>query len=347
MTVAINAYTASYTGFAPRPTSGSTSAAPVAAAQGGDNTKVSDLAQALTGKAAALFNHMDAKIRSTLETMVRSGQVTAKDVVLGLDEMAKQAEFTRFIKENPLTEAERARGAELQAMRDGLPFGKGAAAYPVRQSTTEQMDNLKRSYEAGQISQEELDEGLNDVRKQLHDEIETNLKPQMERLNTYGAAAADQMNSVLGRKVSEYKTALAGRSTAGTVEEISTEGGRKALDKLYSHGLLGVGPKAARDAADAYARQADVAGLGPVAGTTPPASPAAATMAAAVPPGPTPATGGADAGPPDWTAALLSPKQQAGLELLRQAAENDKADKPGEAKGFWAAKYLLSGLTKN
>lgn len=358
MTIGISAFTPSYAGFTPRPMGG-TAVAPSPAAQAGDSTRIGDLAQALTGRAAALFDHMDAKTRSTLETMVRSGQVTAKDVVIGLDEMAKQAEFSRFIAENPLTDAERVRSAELEAMRSELPFGQASLnSNPRPQSVAREMDSLQQAYGAGRISKEELDKGLETVRAQMQEEIDTRLKPQMERLNTYGAAASEQMNNVLSRKVSEYKAGLADRSSNGVAEEISTEEGRAAADKLYSLGLLSAGPKAVRQAAEAYARQADVAGLGPAG------KPAPANMAGAPPPAIDTAPGPSSMTPPnaatavstttstqpaipDWAASLLSPKQQAGIELLRQATESDKADKPNEDKAFWAAKYLLSGSDTN
>lgn len=91
---------------------------PVRAA--GDTVEISELAQALTGKAAELFNNFDDKTRSTLESMVKSRVMTAKEMTSALHAVATQSLFSRFVDESAPTAQQReisARTRELEELR--------------------------------------------------------------------------------------------------------------------------------------------------------------------------------------------------------------------------------------
>lgn len=65
----------------------------------GDSVEVSELAKALTGKAAELFNALDPKVREQLDGLVKGKQISAKDVVLALQAEATAALFNRYTAE--------------------------------------------------------------------------------------------------------------------------------------------------------------------------------------------------------------------------------------------------------
>ncbi len=118
-----------------------------------------------------------------------------------------------------------------------------------------------------------------------------------------------------------WSTATA--STPGGTPEATDAAGAKAAEKLEAAGFS---LPLYRDALRAYARQADVPGLGPKApaiadGTV--NAPAQADIAGGL---------------------AATPKEQAGLDLLRKAAGQGGSANDGQ--GFWAAKYLLSTMAK-
>lgn len=86
----------------------------------GDTVEISELAQALTGKAAELFNNFDDKTRSTLESIVKSRVMTAKEMTSALHAVATQSLFGRFIDEAAPTTQQReisARNRQLEQLR--------------------------------------------------------------------------------------------------------------------------------------------------------------------------------------------------------------------------------------
>lgn len=293
---------------------------PAKAANAADTLNVGKLAQALTGKAADLFNQMDNKARGTLEALVNSGGLSAKDAVAGLAYLADSAEFQRYMEESPLTGAEAGRAAELEQLRAALPSASGDTSYGnVREAVAKQKDALRAAFDAGQISEEEMQRDWRAASMTMQKATEQHLTDMQQPLQAYTDKLSLQIDTVLSRKMGEYRPA----STPGGTPEATDAAGAKAAEKPEAAGFS---LPLYRDALRAYARQADVPGLGPKApaiadgtGNTPAQADIAGSLAA-------------------------TPKEQAGLDLLRKAA--GKGSSANDGQGFWAAKYLLSTMAK-
>lgn len=299
---------------------------PARAANAPDSLNVGKLAQALTGKAADLFNQMDNKARGALETLVNSGNLSAKDAVAGLAYLADSAEFQRYMEESPLTEAEAGRAAELEQLRAALPSPSGNTGYgDVREAVAKQKDALRAAFDAGQISEEEMQREWRAASMTMQKATEQHLAGVQQSLQTYTDKLTLQIDTVLSRKMGEYKAAEATSPAAGATEATEAAGA-KAVEKLEAAGFS---LPLYRDALRTYAQQADVPGLGRKA-------PAVANGTVSAP---------AQA---DITGNLAAtPTEQAGLDLLRKAAgQGAGADGANDGQGFWAAKYLLSTMTK-
>ena len=108
----------------------SADASALAALKGGgeDSVELSGLAKSLTGVAGKVFASIGSKGRAMLDDLVKSGQMSEKDVAMGLRHLATDAVKNRFMKERAHDEEDRAWGE------------KGAKASEAIKTKMERMD---------------------------------------------------------------------------------------------------------------------------------------------------------------------------------------------------------------
>jgi hypothetical protein len=93
------------------------SASKVAVGVPADKVELSGLAQALTGRAAEFFAHMDDKERGKLESLVKSGQVSVDDAVKGLEFWADEVTFMKAMTLVPSTVEEQEQARQRDSAR--------------------------------------------------------------------------------------------------------------------------------------------------------------------------------------------------------------------------------------
>ncbi|KAA0688369.1 hypothetical protein [Azospirillum brasilense] len=232
---------------------------------------MSKLGQALTGKTAEIFKHLDPKARTMLDEFVSSGKASTDDVARGLQQLAEYATFNRYVEETPNT------SAENQAFQNAYakhPDPK--EAYKVIGQVAEGRKAAHNAYANGEISHDQLRDQLKEATSAFaaSDAFKDTGEPGFTEL--FGNAAA----AVLKRKEGEFLTQQQA-SGDSTSEGIGSEEGYNAMMKL---GELGFNQTVFKDAFVKYAQAADVPGLGPKAKAAapeaaPPAAPATATAA--------------------------------------------------------------------
>lgn len=120
-----------------------------------DSVSVSKLGRALTGMAAEVFSYLDDKTRSTLESIVEQGTLSADEVVDGLKAYGKDALFSRYLQERTPTAAEvesQKKQADDMASLQAYMNGLGS----VRKEQTDRRTAAQAQYDAGAISWEEM-----------------------------------------------------------------------------------------------------------------------------------------------------------------------------------------------
>lgn len=316
------------------------SSAPVAsgsaktAGQTVDSLSVSKLGQALTGKTAEIFKHLDPKARTMLDEFVSSGKASTDDVARGLQQLAEYATFNRYVEETPNT------SAENQAFQNAYakhPDPK--EAYKVIGQVAEGRKAAHNAYANGEISHDQLRDQLKEATSAFaaSDAFKDTGEPGFTEL--FGNAAA----AVLKRKEGEFLTQQQA-SGDSTSEGIGSEEGYNAMMKL---GELGFNQTVFKDAFVKYAQAADVPGLGPKAKASapeaaPPAAPATATVSASQPPN------AESAKPESAKADSAKPKNdtgnaQAALSML-QSALATSAQKSGGIGGLASGGLASGGL---
>ena len=324
------------------------SSAPVAsgsaktAGQTVDNLSMSKLGQALTGKTAEIFKHLDPKARSMLDEFVSSGKASTDDVARGLQQLAEYATFNRYVEETPNT------AAEDQAFKNAYakhPDPK--EAYKVINQVAQGRKAAHDAYGSGEISHDQLRDQLREATSAFaaSDAFKDSGEPGFTEL--FGDAAA----AVLKRKEGEFLTQqrASGESTG---DGIGSEEGYNAMMKL---GELGFDQTVFKDAFVKYAQAADVPGLGPKAKaaapeTAPPTTPAPATAAASASPQPRSAENAkpesvkTDSAKADSTKATNDAgNAQAALSML-QSALAASAQKSGGIGGLGSGVLGSGGL---
>ncbi|MBP2295435.1 hypothetical protein [Azospirillum rugosum] len=98
-----------------------------------DSVEVSGLAKSLTGVAGKVFASLGSKARAMLDGFVKSGQMTEKEVSLGLRSLATDAVKSRFMRERPQDEEDKAWAA------------KGAAADKALHHKMERMEKAMQA----------------------------------------------------------------------------------------------------------------------------------------------------------------------------------------------------------
>ncbi|WP_207461756.1 hypothetical protein [Azospirillum sp. SYSU D00513] len=83
-----------------------------------DAVEVSELGQALTGKAAELFGFLDPKVRGQLDMVVKEGLMSADEVALALHGEATDAQFSRYASEAAPSDEQKAMRARMKELND-------------------------------------------------------------------------------------------------------------------------------------------------------------------------------------------------------------------------------------
>ncbi|HEY0837083.1 MAG TPA: hypothetical protein VGE72_24445 [Azospirillum sp.] len=216
-----------------------------------DTVSVSTLGEALTGRAAEAFEHLDPKARGHLEKLVNTGAASADDVVRGLRALASTALFNRYATERPkdaqdqkLTlEGQRLDDGLRQQMRDDAALGeKRAAIYHAR--------------ETGEITEDDFTSQILANAKDYAELGEKYAKPEGEP-DALGAL----INASLSRNVKAFAALDTGPDDAGSDAVVRKED-LAVAEKL---GGLGFDVTLYRDAFIRYAADAEIPGLGSTA----------------------------------------------------------------------------------
>lgn len=162
---------------------GTTTSSTWAAATGAkDSVSVSKLGQALSGMAADVFSHLDDKTRSTLETIVEQGVLSADEVVDGLKAYGKDALFNRYLGERTPTAEERA-SQQKQADDWAALQSYERQHHAVRKEQTDRMTAAQAQYNAGSITWDEMSTAWHDATAAAQEKIAT-FKDQRPERNT-------------------------------------------------------------------------------------------------------------------------------------------------------------------
>lgn len=215
-------------------------------AQGADSVDVSPLGKALTGTAAKVFEKLDGKARDMLEGYVKSGVLTADDVVRGLRGIAKDAVNTRYLDEAQSTQEEIEVGEKARALQERrLKYGNGL--HEIFVSFSKEMSDVEKS----QMEEEEKDDKNFDITKRESKAVSEFRKNFSEK---YGSFDEDVDDSIrlrrLGNNIRHSDIFSEDEDT-----DVYSKKDSDAAGKLFD---LGFRPAIYRTAAKSFAAEADL-----------------------------------------------------------------------------------------
>lgn len=225
-------------------------------AEAGDSVEVSPLGKALTGVAAKVFEKLDGKARGMLEDAVKTGSLTADDVVKGLRGIAKEAVQARYLSEAPRTQEEMEYGEKMRSISERkLKFS--AEQTDIRNSFSKQMEQVEaENYEDGFSISKKV--GL---AKEMSSKLEDHKKNFIE---TYGSLDEKVMKdgeeidgNFMARRLSnnlKHSDIFSGEEDSAVFSKADSQ----AVEKLFNAGFR---PAAYRNAAKAFADETDLDGI--------------------------------------------------------------------------------------
>ncbi len=215
-------------------------------AQGADSVDVSPLAKALTGSAAKVFEKLDGKARDMLEGYVKSGVLTADDVVKGLRGIAKQAVKIRYFDEAPSTKEEIEMGEKMRAIHDKrLKYGNDM--HDIFGSFSKEISEV----EEGNLDEQEKKIKIFDISKRQSKTISEYIKDFSEK---YGPFDEEVDSSLSERRLGNnirHSDIFSGDEDSN----ISSKKDNDAVVKLFDAGFR---PALYRDAAKSFAAEVDL-----------------------------------------------------------------------------------------
>jgi len=133
-----------------------------------DSVDVSSLSKAMTDRAAEFFSHMDEKQRGALETLVKSGRISAEEAVKGLQYWADETSFFKSMGKVPPTQEEIENRAASQALYDRIKDRENALV-----GVTQAADAIEREYakatSSGAGNLDEISARLKEARQTVDD----------------------------------------------------------------------------------------------------------------------------------------------------------------------------------
>ena len=275
---------------------------------------MSKLGEALSGRAAKAFQHLDAKARGMLDGLVNSGVMKAEDVVRGLDALAAAAEKRHTMESAPGGNASFT-GAG-QGEKDALSA----------------MSSLDEAFRKGQVSQEEYGRKLRENTKAL------DAARQAQDVGDSASGISDPVLAGINDRLQQFAKERLKAQSAMAPED------RAALDKLSQFGF---DSSVYKDAFARYAAGAEqpVGDSAAAPSAQAPASPAPATEA--------PVAAKASAGPAIASPAIASQadpsNSQAAISMLQSALNAGSKEAPnvldaGTAENDTALDVLAQAL---
>ncbi len=207
-----------------------------------DGVSVGKLAQALKGPASGAFQHLDPKARGMLEGLVNSGKISAEDAVRGLNHLAKNAVFDRYMNETS-NSAEGTRTGQPMA-GTSKKLGEGARA---GERALASMSSLDQSYRQGDVSDADYASQVRAAGKEFESTMLSN-GDSGDALAEFGKSMA----SSFAKKIEGFENEYGAENVPNN--DPSTSGDLKALKKLES---LGFGASMYREAMTRYATGAN------------------------------------------------------------------------------------------
>lgn len=224
----------------------------------GDSVSVSPLGDALTGIASDVFSALDPKARQALEGIVKSGRMSADEVVLGLQSMATKAVFNRYTAERPKDEEDKQwqaqSDAHTAAMRN-FSSVMGAA----HDKLTKGMDAAQAAHERGDISLEEMQAQIRPLTEQMQAEI---APAQAEMMKTAPVDLAAGYTKNVNGFNEAMKSMTGGDGFVPFGDEAATAAEQKLQEAGFTAAIYG-------DAFKTVAKSVDIPGIGRAAGAPP------------------------------------------------------------------------------
>lgn len=301
----------------------------------GDSVSVSPLGDALTGIASDVFSALDPKARQALEGIVKSGRMSADEVVLGLQSMATKAVFGRYTAERPQDEEDKQRQAQSDAHTEAMRnFSSVMGA--AHDKLTKGMDAAQAAHERGDISLEEMQAQIRPLTEQMQAEI---APAQAEMMKT----APVDLAAGFTKNVNGFKEAMKSMTGGDGFVPFGDEAATAAEQKLQEAGFTAA---IYGDAFKTVAKSVDIPGIGRAAGAPPLESELKAkvqagqmTAAQAAQQGGSAAKATASAG--NGAATVLSQAVEAHEEVAKK--KNGQVDDAG----FTAVNSATTGLDKS
>ncbi|MBY6261976.1 hypothetical protein EI613_08555 [Azospirillum sp. 412522] len=225
-------------------------------AEAGDNIDVSPLGKALTGAAAKVFEKLDGKARGMLEDYVKTGVLSANDVVKGLRGIAKEAVQNRYLSEAPRTQEEIDYGEKKKSANE-RKLNFGMEQMNIIRSFSDKMEQADRENSGGDAvgSKKEL------LYKEMTSSLESHKKNFVE---SYGSLDEKIMKD--GEEIDEdfvmrrlsnnlrHSDIFSGEEDSAVFSSTDS----KAVEKLFN---VGFRPAVYRNAAKAFADETDLGGI--------------------------------------------------------------------------------------
>lgn len=224
----------------------------------GDSVSVSPLGDALSGIASDVFNALDPKARQSLESIVKSGRMTADEVVLGLQSMATKAVFSRYAAERPKDEDDKRRLAASEAHSEAIR-SLGGALTSARVEFDKGMTVLQTAQERGEISMEEMQIQLQPLTEKMKAEVG----------KAHAAVAVYDSNDLaegFTKNVRGFNEAMKGMTGGDGFVPFGDEAATAAEQKLQAAGFTAF---VYGDAMKTVAKSVDIPGIGRAPGAPP------------------------------------------------------------------------------
>jgi hypothetical protein len=219
-----------------------------------DSVKVSKLAKALNGMAAKAYEHLDKDSRTQLNSLVESGRVSAEDAVKGLRFMAKNALFSRFMRDAASTPEEEEAGRQMRAMSDAFTAAAQRTNTPAMAARLA-MGKLNEEHQSGTLSEEDYKKQYAEAFKDFAEKSRQEMA-QYPNMDKYG----DLLNSVFSSKAKRFADIDFGdddHENSSKEYKIASKGELDAAERLYKAGFM-----IQSNAMQRFAEDYDIPGLG-------------------------------------------------------------------------------------
>lgn len=195
-----------------------------------DSVGISKLAQAMTGPASSFLTHMDDKERGQLDELVRSGRVSAEDVVKGLAHWADELTFMKAMSFVPATEEEISQSKQQAAGRAAFEEGMRGLSDAAREQEA-LTEEYSQALETGTGD-------LQDISRRM-EEASVRYREASSNARALDAAGGDRALQFQERFARRFQVVAQAKAASGHPDGavMSTAENKAAADRLSQAGL--------------------------------------------------------------------------------------------------------------